>query len=337
MSEETGRISEEDKFLGVKTTIDVTPGATEEEGTAGIDIEVIDDRSEEDQRYAPLDQVDQGDQGDKELKRYGGKVQDRIGKLKKDYHDERRAKEQAERMSQEAVSYTQAVQVENQRLVKLVQDSQTALTSQAKSRASANMALAEDNFKKAHESGDSSEIAEAQKHLTNAQLAQAYAPNVSQKIIDNWKGEVLAQQRAAAQQQPYVPEQQPVEPDAKAVEWQEHNKWFGEDTEMTSFAYGVHERLVNEEGIDPDSKEYYDSIDQRMKQVFPTQFGRGDKQTFVVDTATPRKTSPVAGASRNSGTAPRQVTLTRTQVKLAERLGLTPKQYAAQLIKERTA
>ena len=328
MSEETGRTSEEDKFLGVKTTIEPPTEDTE----VVDEVEVVDDRPEEDQKYAPVDT------GGKELRSYGGKVQDRIGKLKKEYHDERRAKEQAERMSNEAVNYSSAMQVENQRLVKLVQDSQTALTSQAKSRASANMALAEDNFKKAHESGDAAEIAEAQKHLTNAQLAQAYAPNVSQKIIDNWKGEVLAQQRAMAQQQQYVPEQQEVQPDEKAVEWQSNNEWFGQDTEMTSFAYGVHERLVNEEGIDPDSKEYYDSIDQRMKQVFPAQFGRsGNQDTFVVDTATPRKTSPVAGASRNSGAAPRQVTLTRTQVKLAERLGLTPKQYAAQLIKERTA
>ena len=332
MSEETGRMSEEDKFLGVKTKIEVPPKATEEVNAANLDIEVVDDRSEEDQRYAPVD-----DAG-KELKKYGGKVQDRIGQLKREYHDERRAKEAAERMSNEAVNYTSALQVENQRLVKLVQDSQTALTSHAKGRASATVALAEDNFKKAHDSGDSSEIAEAQKHLTNAQLAQAYAPNVSQKIIDNWKGEVLAQQRAAAQQQPYVPQQQQVEPDPKAVEWQDNNQWFGEDTEMTSFAYGVHEKLVNEEGIDPDSDEYYDSIDQRMKQVFPAQFGRSDnRDTFVVDTATPRKTSPVAGASRNSGAAPRQVVLTRTQVRLAERLGLTLKQYAAQLMKERTA
>ena len=338
MSEETGRMSEEDKFFGVKTTIEAPKSAETSDDSADLQIEVVDDRPVEDQRDSPEAKPDDdGVANDQEIKEVGQRVQKRIKKLKWEYHEERRAKEAAERMSSEAVNYTTGLQTENQRLLKLVQDSQTALTQQSQSRADAAMVIAEENFKQAHESGDSARIAASQKALTDAQLGRAYAPAVSQKIIENWKQQALAEDRQLAnQQQQYVPE--PIQPDAKAVVWQEDNPWFGQDEEMTSFAYGVHERLVNEEGIDPDSKEYYDSIDQRMKQVFPAQFGRsGNQDTFVVDTATPRKTSPVAGASRNSGAAPRQVTLTRTQVKLAERLGLTPKQYAAQLIKERTA
>jgi hypothetical protein len=107
---------------------------------------------------------------------------------------------------------------------------------------------------------------------------------------------------------------------------------------MTSFAYGVHERLVGEEGIDPDSDEYYKLIDNRMKEVFPTHFGSSPTHsgnTVVVDTASRRKANPVvAPASRNNGAPSHKVTLTHTQVKLAERLGITPQQYAAQLIKE---
>ena len=107
---------------------------------------------------------------------------------------------------------------------------------------------------------------------------------------------------------------------------------------MTSFAYGVHERLVNEEGIDPESSAYYKSIDTRMRDVFPSYFGDNNESSsgsLVVETATRRRTSPVvAPAMRNNGAAPRKVTLTSTQVTLANRLGLTPQQYAAQLIKE---
>ena len=330
MANETGRISEEDKFLGVRTTIDV-PKSEE------LDVEVVDDRPEEDQRASGAETPeDDGTATDQELSQLGNRAQKRIKKLKWEYHEERRAKEASDRLANEAVNYTQNLQIENQRLLKLVQDSQGALTEQSKSRAVASLAIAQENFKKAHESGDSEQITIAQQQLTNAQLAQAYAPAVSQKIIDNWKQQVMAEdQQLASQQQQYIPE--PIQPDGKAVEWQGRNPWFGTDKEMTSFAYGVHERLVGDEGIDPESEEYYQLIDSRMKEVFPTQFGSNGQRTsstMVVDTAPPQKKSVVASASRNSGARPRTVRLTETQVRLAKRLGLTPQQYAAQVMKE---
>tara|TARA_R110000751_G_scaffold1876_2_gene6848 strand:- start:155 stop:1162 length:1008 start_codon:yes stop_codon:yes gene_type:complete len=333
MSDEIGRMSEEDKFLGVKTTIDVSE--PEE-----VDVEVVDDRPEEDQRV-PAAEIpgDDGTASDDELAQLGNRAQKRIKKLKWEYHEERRAKEASGKLANEAISYTQGLQTENQRLVQLVQDSQKALTDQAKHRAIAALAMAEETFKQAHESGDAGQIAKAQQDLTNAQLAQAYAPSVSQKIIDNWKRNVLAQDQAASDQavRQHVPEAVP-EPDARAVSWQESNPWFGQDRELTSFAYGVHEKLVGEEGVDPDSDEYYKLIDNRMKEVFPAQFGSSptrSNNTVVVDAASRRKANPVvAPASRNNGAPSHKVTLTHTQVKLAERLGITPQQYAAQLLKE---
>ena len=336
MSEETGRMSEEDKFLGVRTTIEPpsdTPTQPEE-----VDVEVVDDRPEDDQR--PSGQTQSADDDiatDAEIAGYGNRAQKRIKKLKWEYHEERRAKEASDRLANEAVNYTQNLQTENQRLLKLVQDSQQALTQHSKYGAEAALAIAEANFKKAHEGGDSDEIATAQKAFTNAQLAQASAPAVSEKIIENWKQNVLAEQRQQAQQQPMA---QPQTPDADpaAVEWQQNNPWFGEDEEMTSLAYGVHERLVHKEGVDPESQEYYELIDQRMQEVFPDYFGTGgtgSSGSVVVESAPRRRTSPVvAPASRNNGVTPRKVTLTSTQVSLAKRLGLTPQQYATQLIKE---
>jgi hypothetical protein len=337
MSDETGRMSEEDKFLGVKTTIEPPTDVNTSVDEGEVKIEVVDDRPEEDQRASGSETPeDDGTATDQELSQLGNRAQKRIKKMKWEYHEERRAKEASDRLANEAVNYTQNLQIENQRLLKLVQDSQGALTEQSKSRASASLAIAQENFKKAHESGDSSQIADAQQQLTNAQLAQAYAPAVSQKIIDNWKQQVMAEdQQLASHQQQAIPE--PIQPDGKAVEWQGRNPWFGTDKEMTSFAYGVHERLVGDEGIDPESEEYYQLIDSRMKEVFPTQFGSNGQRTsstMVVDTAPPQKKSVVASASRNSGAKSRTVRLTETQVRLAQRLGLTPQQYAAQVMKE---
>ena len=246
MSEETGRMSEEDKFLGVRTTIEPPEDTSTSAQADQIDVEVVDDRPEEDQR-SPVqsESADDDIATDAEIARYGQRAQKRIKKLKWEYHEERRAKEASDRLANEAVNYTQNLQTENKRLLQLVQNSQNALTEHSKYGAEAALAIAEANFKKAHESGESDQIAAAQKALTNAQLAQASAPAVSEKIIENWKQQVLSEQRQQAQQQPYVPPEVP-DADPAAVEWQQSNPWFGDDKEMTSFAYGVHERLVRD-------------------------------------------------------------------------------------------
>jgi len=334
MSEETGRMSEEDKFLGVKHTIGTpvdTPEVIQAESVPEVEVEVVDDRPEGDR--GPFD----GDDSEQDLDKYSKNVQHRIKKLRAQFHDERRSKETAERMSNEAVQYTQNLQTENQRLLKLVQDSQAALTEHSKYGADSALYVANENFKKAHESGDSEEIANAQRALTTAQMAQASAPQVSQKVIENWKQQVLTDQRQQMQRQPQM-EQEAPEPDPRAVEWQGENPWFGVDKEMTSFAYGVHEKLVRDQGIDPASDEYYELINKRMGEVFPSHISgdsMGQGGSVVVETAPRRRAHPVvASAARNNGVMPRKVTLTSTQVSLADRLGLTPQQYAQQLIKE---
>ena len=341
MSEETGRTPDEERFLGVRTTIE-PPEPEQKQAEEVWDVEVVDDRPEVDRRFPdPLnDKTKEAmakaaqEEDEDELESYGNKVQKRINKLKRQRHDERRAKEALERMNTEAIGYSQALQTENQRLLRLVHDSQSALTQQAQSRAQIALAKAEENFKRAHEVGEAELIAEAQKDLTQAQLAQNWAPRISQDIVENWKRQVQAEERQMAQAQPQQQyAQEEYQPDEKAVAWQQENEWFGQDAELTSFAYGVHNRLVNDEGVDPASDEYYQLIDQRMKEVFPAQFGGGNT---VAETAPRRKATPVvAPASRNSGATPRKVTLTATQVKLAERLGLTAQQYAAQVMKER--
>ena len=127
-------------------------------------------------------------------------------------------------------------------------------------------------------------------------------------------------------------EQQPLDP--KTIEWLRDNPWFGPkgDEEMTSFAYGVHENLVTNEGVDPRSDDYYKRIDDRLRSVFPDKFG--GENGAEEPAASPRTRTVVASANRSSG-RPRKVQLTSTQVDLAKRLGITPEQYAKQLLKER--
>ena len=338
MADETGRMSEEDKFLGVRTTIEPPSDTSTSAQADEVDVEVVDDRPAIDQRSASTATSEDEDIAtDAEIESYGKRAYKRMKKLKWQYHEERRAKEQSDRLANEAVTYTGTLQTENQRLLKLVQDSQKALTEHSRYGAQIAVQAAQKDLKEAHESGDSEQIAQSQQALTQAQLAQASAPAVSQRIIENWKQNVLAEQRQQAQQQPALAPQV-TEPDPEAQEWQEKNPWFGQDTEMTSFAYGVHERLVRDEGVDPESSKYYQLIDNRMREVFPSYFGTSEvssTEPIVVESAPRRRTSPVvAPATRNNGAAPRKVTLTSTQVALAKRLGITPQQYASQLIKE---
>jgi len=341
MSDEIVRTSEEEKFLGVRTKIE-PPSETETAADVGeIDVQVVDDRPEEDQRESTASDSSSYDgEHEEELSNVSNRVQNRIKKLKWQYHEERRAKEQSEKLASEAVHYTQGLQTENQRLLKLIQDSQTALVQQSKDRAQASLMVAQENFKKAHESGESDDIAAAQQALTQAQLAQAYAPSYGQQIIDNWRQKIAAEPRQQAPQaQQAAPPASAPEPDPKALQWQEKNPWFGNDKEMTSLAYGVHEVLVGEQGVDPDTDQYYQLIDNRMRELFPGYFGGSDGRTnegsLVVETASRRKANPVvAPAARNNGAIPRKVTLTSTQVKLANRLGITPEMYAKQLMKE---
>jgi len=127
------------------------------------------------------------------------------------------------------------------------------------------------------------------------------------------------------QQKPKVPE-----PDAKTKAWAAQNEWFGNDSEMTGYAFGVHESLVKQ-GINPQSQadEYYNRIDESMRQRFPDKF---DEQQ--VEAAPVRQAGSVVAPAGRSAKKPRRVQLTSTQVALAKRLGLSAEQYAAQLLKE---
>jgi hypothetical protein len=285
-----------------------------------VELEVVDDTPEQDRgkpRRAEGQEPEIPD--DEEIKNYSDNVQSRINKLKYEFHEERRAKEEAQRTLDAAVSEAQRLMDYNKKLQEQLQKGQGQLVTQAKSRIEAQLMQAKQAFKQAYEAGDSDAVVEAQEKLS--------ALSAQKARLDAYKPKAAPQQQTQQTQQiaQRAPQQAPkIEVDPKAKEWASRNEWFGKDEEMTGYAFGVHERLVKE-GVDPRGAEYYERLDEAVSRTFPEKFGKQRNTGNVV--------APVARSSKT----PRKVTLTKSQVDLARRLGITPEKYAAQLMKEMQA
>lgn len=326
---ENSTMSNEQKFLGVKSKIGSKPDEVSESENE-IDIEIIDDvetKPEKKEKVFAEDVKEDSEKTvDEEILNVDKGVQKRIDQLTAKHHEERRQKEQAAKLRDEAIKYAQQIKAENERLSQLVNDGQQYLGKQAEERAEFAKQAAQQRYKEAYEQGNTEEMVAAQEALTRATMDAANAEQFNARIPE--------EESVPQQEEQFIPQQQmPPRPDDKAIAWQAKNQWFGSDPEMTSFAYGVHEKLVREENIDPASDEYYERIDSRMKSVFPDFFGSEEKEAVSSNS----QSSVVAPATRNNGAKPRKVQLTATQVALAKRLGVTPEQYANQLVKDMSA
>ena len=282
-----------------------------EEVESESEIEVVDDTPEKDRGREPSEPPSEVTED--ELESYSEKTRKRIQHLSKGYHDERRAKEAAAREREEALRFAQQILEENKRLKGLADESaKTALESE-KTAAEAELAQARAKFKKAYEDGDADALAAAQEEIADAKI----------KLVTRVTKEKTLQE----EKEEYNPPQPPKRgPDPRAVSWQQQNAWFGQDKEMTAFALGVHEKLVDS-GIDPTSDEYYDRLNRRIRQVYP--------DMFEEEAEKPKKTKPanvVAPATRS--TAPKKIVLTQTQVALAKRLGVPLELYAKKVAEE---
>lgn len=291
----------------------------------GVQLEVVDDTPKADRNRKPSDPPE--DVTEEELQDYSEKVRRRIQHFSKGYHDERRAKEAALRERQELEALTQKLMDENKRLQQNTSKSQTALLEQAKRSVAAELEAAKNKYRQAYEAGEAEAVLEAQEALTNARLKAERLANIKLPALQEKEVPVETQQQQQVYNAPAVPE---VQVDTKAQEWQQANPWFGTDDEMTSYALGLHSKLVKN-GVNPQSDEYYETINSRMRRVFPENFEDTVLEGLEEEEAEKpkRSTNVVAPATRS--TAPKKVTLTRTQVALAKRLGLTPKQYADQV------
>ena len=257
---------------------------------------------------------------DDEIENYNDNVQKRIKQLKFEFHEERRRKEEAARLQEEALRYAGQMQEENKNLRKTLEEGEGVLVNQAKGRVSAEIDKAKTAYKAAYESGDPDALIEAQAKLSELQ--------VEKSKYDSYK----PQPRPEPEIEPVYEQEaiEPPRPSEMGMKWAEKNTWFQNDPEMTGYAFGVHEKLIKS-GIAPGTEEYYTKIDDAVRRVFPDKFDDGP---IIEESAPQRQAGNVVAPAPRSGKKPRKVQLTSTQVSLAKRLGLSNEQYAAQLMKE---
>lgn len=295
-----------------------------EEDDEDVKIEVKDDTPNEDRHIEPLsDEVKQELEKVDESKDYSHNVKTKFKQYKKAWHDERRAKEAAYREQQEALQIAQNILEENKKLKTLIQSGEKELISTYQSSAEMEMEQAKRNFKDAYDSGEADRLLEAQQEMMKAQLkldkAKNFKPTV--QISEN---DVQTTQKQPAQQQM----------DPKVAAWVSKNEWFVDPNKrgMRRYAEGVHEDLAERYGkAFIGTNEYFESIDKEVRKRFPEEFASVQNND---EDEPPQRTKPstvVAPAKRS--TAPKKIVLSKTQVGLAKKLGLTPEQYARELMK----
>ena len=292
----------------------------EVEAKSDLDIEIEDDTPPADRDRKNLHPSVVKELEETELDKYQDDAKDKLKQLKKVWHDERRAKEAALREQQEAIRITKRVMDENKNLKERLFNGETAYVDTVKQATAREMDMAKAEFKSAYESGDADKLLEAQEKMTAASLrmdkAQNYQP-AYQKALQDEENDVQSNN------------QQVNAPDHKAVSWQKRNDWFGQDEEMTSLALGLHEKLVRS-GVSAGSDEYYSRIDNTMRKRFPENFEDTNEDEPAKESR-PKASTVVAPATRS--TSPKKVRLSKTQVLLSKKLGLTPEQYARELTK----
>jgi hypothetical protein len=298
-----------------------TERGTEADGAGEVEVEIVDDTPPKDKGRKALEKP-VTEPTDEELEGYSEKVQARIKELTHARHDERRRAEALTRERDEAINAARQLLAERKTLAERFNTGQEAYVSMAKEKAEADLVSAKAKLKKAHDDFDNDAIVEAQAELAAAvqrvENAKTFKPTPVQMREDP------LQREPSHQETPQV--------DEKTLSWQARNQWFGgAGTEAeTSYALGVHANLVAQ-GITPGSDAYFAQIDARMKSKFPELY-EGDAAVAPSREPSRKPASVAAPAARTPRTAGK-VQLTRTQVALAQKLGVTPQQYAAQMLK----
>jgi hypothetical protein len=283
-----------------------------------VEVEVVDDTPAADRNRKPSEPPEEVT--NEELENYSEKVKKRIQHFSKGYHDERRVKEQALREKEEAIAYAKKLVDENQKLKGSANQNHNTLIESARRQVDSELTMAKAQYKQAYESGEPDAVLEAQTMLNAAQIKLERVNALKPKETETLQPEQTAVQNEVTAPQPQVPR------DEKAESWRDNNPWFGSDDEMTAFALGLHTKLTKE-GTDPQSDEYYEKINSRMRQVFPDQF---DESIEDEPEEPKRKQSNVVAPATRS-TAPKKVRLTQTQIALANKLGVSLADYAQQV------
>jgi hypothetical protein len=247
---------------------------------------------------------------EEELEEYSAGVKKRIGDLTHKWRE-------AERQQQTAVQFAENVRLENDNLKTRLDSLDKGYQEEFGERVSSQLNSAKKLLKEAHESGDVDKIVEAQEALSNLSFEKTRLAKAKKETAQQ------VQQPQPQVQQPQPQPQPAAQPDPKAEAWATANDWFGKDEIMTYAAFGVHRRLIEDEGFDPKSDQYYAEIDKRLRSEFPHKFESKSKSNG----GSRKVASAEASASRNRS-GRKTVRLTSSQVAIAKRLNVPLEEYA---------
>jgi hypothetical protein len=307
---------EEDKKMSVSVEED------------NIEIEIDDDTPEQDRGVKPMPKEIVEKLEEDELDKYSAEAKEKLAQLKKVWHDERREKEAAVREQQEAVRVAQRLFDENKKIKQAYSTGEKTYIETVQNATELELEVAKRSYKEALETGDSDRIVEAQSKLNSAAIKSDKVKDFRPSALQEQENELQIQQM----------QEKPAAPDAKTQEWTEKNVWFGAKKPMTAYALGLHEELVDEYGkAFVGTDQYFQRIDKEMRKVFSEYFDTTEPQTKVEveeESKPSQKSKPstvVASATRSTNS--KQVRLKPSQIALARKLGLSPEQYARELIK----
>ena len=279
-----------------------------------IEVEQVpEDKTYENDRQVKLDEKKKPAEEQDELKEYSEGVQKRIAKLT-------RKMREAERQREEAVSYAQSIKQQKDAAENRLSKLDKSYVSEFENRVTTSMAAAKLALKNAIESQDVEAQIAAQEQLANLTVESARVNAL--KAVDREKPSQEKEVNITPQQQ------KTPTTDPKAEEWASRNGWFGNDSAMTYTAFDIHKILVEKEGYDPKTDEYYEEVDKRIRLEFPHKFDKIEGQT----TERAKPAQNVASAKRSSSTGRRKtVKLSPSQVAIAKRIGVPLEEYAKQL------
>jgi len=314
--------------VGTKTPLEekVNKAAADD---SEFDLEIVDDTPVQDRGRKPMDEPPE-DVTDDELKTYDEKVQKRLKKFTKGYHDERRAKEEALRERQAAEDFARQVFEENKRLQQQLSDGSKIFIEQGKSTAQLELEQAKKQYKEAYEQGDVDAVADAQAKIASATLKLDKAENLRPIEV---------------QEKPeYSPQQRTQPANDRLQQWMSANPWYGDEgndqhTIMSATALGVHSALVRQYGQGyAGTDEYYQKLDTRLRNTFPDYFrsqeDQDDPEEEPAQQAAPRAKPSTVVAPATRSTSPKKVKLSASQVAIAKRLGVPLELYAKKVAEQ---
>ena len=282
------------------------------------EVEVVDDADKEEKGSPTENQTvgdteatteDQGVADDEDLSEYSESVKKRISKLTNRFREE-------ERQRKAAIDYAESIKKQNEDLKARLDKLDNNYVGEFDNRVTAQAQAAKEAYKKALESGDADALYDAQQNISRIAMEEANLKRLKAEREEQAKKQETAQTQPQAQ-----PQAQP-KPDPRAEKWAQDNEWFGQDQTMTYAAFGIHKTLIEQEGFDPNTEEYYTELDNRIRSEFSHKFSDNKKSNA------PRVASAGSTASRSGAKRSRTVKLTPSQIAIAKRLGVPLEEYA---------